>query len=213
LDANFRRSRAEIRERLTGRLATVSQGLPRLYRLASPLVCENFQAELCFCMTGAITCQNSCSSKLNPFIGGKCLYLRYFHTTLHAPWLCLREVVARTGPDQPSQSGATDAMQTRAALSAPLLRQGPLQSIFECLNGQPKARPREWKLRTENSLGPDKHSNPPGDMWGETWTIPVRLGRKHPQSGWKRYEAGESPESWPLMSSISHIVTETQPHS
>ena len=25
--------------------------------------------------------------------------------------------------------------------------------------------------------GPDKQSNPLGELWGETWTVPVRLDR------------------------------------
>lgn len=113
----------------------------------------------------------------------------FLHCAIFASWLSLRDVVAR---NRPSQSGATDAMQTRAALSALLLRRGPLQFIFECLNGLPKTRPSEWKFRTENSLGPDKHSNPPGDMWGETLTLPVRLDREHPQGGGNAAKPGKA---------------------
>lgn len=86
-------------------------------------------------------------------------------------------------------AGATDA---NADDSTPRLRLGTMKPRFKCLNGLPKTRPRLWDFRAENSLGPDKHSNPPGDMWGETWTLSVRLDREHPQAGRNRTEPGKA---------------------
>lgn len=135
--------------------------------------------------------------------------MRYFYTAIFVSWLSLREVVART---RPLQSGATDAMQSRAALSAPLLRRGPLQSIFECLNGLPKTRPSEWKFRTENSLARTSIPIHLG-ICGVKPDSSGKVGPKTSTGRWKRCEAGESPDSWPLMSSIiTHIITITQPH-